>query len=62
MTWEIAIQVEQGKLRVEAWKAVHAREAGALPRQHGDPSDRALVAQARSEPLVLVTADPAMQA
>ena len=42
--------------------SVHAREAGALPRQHGDPSDRALVAQARSEPLVLVTADPAMQA
>lgn len=35
---------------------------GALPRHHDDPFDRALVAQARSEPLVLVTADPAMQA
>lgn len=45
-----------------ACTSVQARDAGALPRHHGDPSDRALVAQARSEGLVLVTADPAMQA
>ena len=45
-----------------AFTSVHARDAGALPRHHGDPFDRALVAQARSEGLVLVTADPAMQA
>ena len=75
MTWEIAIKGEQGKLRVDglelllaapdlpelAFTSVHARNAGALPRHHGDPVDRAQVAQARSELLVLVTADPAMQ-
>ena len=75
VTWEIAIKVEQGRLRVDgleafltvpdfpelAFTSVPARDAGALPRHHGDPCDRALVAQARSEPLVLVTADPAMQ-
>ena len=76
VTWEIAIKAEQGKLRVDglesfltaadfaelAFTSAHARDAGALPRHHGNPFDRALVAQARSEGLVLVTADPAMQA
>ena len=45
-----------------AFTSAHARDAGALPRHYGDPFDRALVAQARTEGLVLVTADPAMQA
>ena len=45
-----------------AFTSAHARDAGALPRHHGDPFDRALVAQARSKGLVLVTAEPAMQA
>jgi PIN domain nuclease of toxin-antitoxin system len=35
----------------------HAREAGRLPLHHGDPFDRMLVAQARIEGLVLMTAD-----
>lgn len=35
----------------------HAIAAGRLPRHHDDPFDRALVAQARSEGLGLVTAD-----
>lgn len=35
----------------------HTAEAGALPRHHGDPFDRMLVAQARVENLTLVTAD-----
>ena len=35
----------------------HAREAGRLPRIHGDPFDRMLVAQASCEQLVLLTAD-----
>ena len=35
----------------------HAMEAGRLPRIHGDPFDRMLVAQARCEQLVLLTAD-----
>lgn len=45
--------------------AAHCLHAGALPyrtnpatgRPHGDPFDRMLVAQARAEPLRLVTAD-----
>ena len=37
----------------------HALAAGALPRHHGDPFDRMLVAQAQIEDLIIVTADPA---
>lgn len=37
----------------------HARLAGFLPGVHRDPFDRMLAAQAQSEELVLVTADPA---
>jgi PIN domain nuclease of toxin-antitoxin system len=33
-----------------------------LPRHHGDPFDRMLVAQALAEPLRLVTADQALAA
>jgi len=36
----------------------HALRAGALPRIHGDPFDRILVAQAQVEGLPIVTADP----
>lgn len=36
----------------------HAVELGALPRYHGDPFDRLLVAQARVEGCSIVTADP----
>ena len=36
---------------------LHALTAGELPRHHRDPFDRMLVAQARSEDLVLMTAD-----
>jgi PIN domain nuclease of toxin-antitoxin system len=34
---------------------------GGLPANHGDPFDRMLVAQARHEGLVLVTADRVMR-
>lgn len=37
---------------------IHALAAAALPRFHGDPFDRMLVAQAQIEGLTLVTADP----
>jgi len=40
----------------------HAAMVGSLPRHHGDPFDRLLVAQARAEPLRLVTADRALEA
>lgn len=35
----------------------HAREAARLPRIHGDPFDRLLIAQARIEGMTLATAD-----
>lgn len=38
----------------------HAREAGRLPLHHGDPFDRILIAQARTEGLTLASADEAM--
>ena len=42
------------------WLAVtpeHAREAGKLPRIHGDPFDRIIIAQAFVEGAVVVSAD-----
>ncbi len=35
----------------------HAVEAGLLPPLHGDPFDRILIAQARVEGILLLTAD-----
>lgn len=72
--WEIAIKRAAGRLRVPdlvpflddmgftllSLSAAHAEEAGALPMHHRDPFDRALVAQARVEGLVLVTVDRMM--
>jgi len=40
--------------------ARHAQHAGALPRHHGDPFDRMLVAQSQLEGLMLVTPDRAI--
>lgn len=42
--------------------AAHGIEAGSLPRHHGDPFDRMLIAQARVEDLVLVSEDVAYAA
>lgn len=36
----------------------HALAAGALPRHHGDPFDRMLVAQGQVEDVPIVTGDP----
>ena len=36
----------------------HALRAGALPRHHGDPFDRMLVAQGQLEGVPIVTGDP----
>jgi PIN domain nuclease of toxin-antitoxin system len=38
----------------------HAIRAGTLPRHHGDPFDRMLVAQGQVEGVAIVTADPAI--
>ncbi|MCU1239801.1 MAG: PilT protein domain protein [Candidatus Acidoferrum typicum] len=37
----------------------HSLAAGELPRHHRDPFDRMLIAQARSETMILLTADTA---
>ena len=70
--WEIAIKRALGKLKAPDHLAatveaegfselpvtfVHAEQAGSLPKHHGDPFDRMLVAQAQVEGLILVTAD-----
>jgi len=38
---------------------VHTLRVAELPRHHGDPFDRLLIAQAQLEGLTIVTADPA---
>jgi len=38
----------------------HAIRAAGLPAHHGDPWDRILIAQAQTEGVHLITADPAM--
>ena len=70
--WEIGIKVALGKLTVPgdleeaieaegfrpmAFTVRHAAIAGSLPRHHGDPFDRALIAQAQLEGCTLVTRD-----
>lgn len=75
--WEIEIKRALGKLRADsdlreralrsgfsglALTLEHAEVAGRLPRHHGDPFDRALVAQAVCEKLTLVSGDEALAA
>jgi PIN domain nuclease of toxin-antitoxin system len=71
--WEIAIKVASGRLAfpvaaidimlaemgfgVVEIAPRHAVELLALPRLHGDPFDRMLIAQARAEGLTLVSDD-----
>jgi len=38
----------------------HALAAGSLPRHHGDPFDRMLVAQGQAEDVPIITGDPLM--
>ena len=72
--WEIAIKRATGKLDFSApiaetverlgfgllaISAAHAEYAGGLPRHHGDPFDRVIIAQAALEGLVLGTRDRA---
>ncbi|ALV56788.1 MULTISPECIES: type II toxin-antitoxin system VapC family toxin [Burkholderia] len=71
--WEAAIKAGLGKLDIDVGeliraisasgirelpvRAVHGAAVRDLPHHHRDPFDRLLVAQARHEPLRLVTAD-----
>ena len=74
--WEIAIKRAAGKIEA-AWDIraeveaegflelsidlEHAVAAAELPKHHGDPFDRMLVAQARSEGMWLVTCNDAIR-
>jgi PIN domain nuclease of toxin-antitoxin system len=75
--WEVAIKTSLGRLTLPDSMAAgvtasgfvrldigfsHAERAGALPRHHGDPFDRMLVAQALVEGLTLVTHDATLSA
>ena len=58
-TPEQFLPVELGKNRIESLSVidVHAFQAGRLPRHHGDPFDRMLVAQAQVESLAILSND-----
>jgi PIN domain nuclease of toxin-antitoxin system len=75
--WEAAIKIALGRLvlpepfsrgvdhsgfRRLAISFEHAEAAAALPRHHGDPFDRMLVAQAQLEGCTLVTHDQLLSA
>lgn len=71
--WEIAIKIRLGKLKAEPDQLIeemlrngfeelpvyarHAKEVAKLPLHHGDPFDRLLIAQAKTEPTRLLTSD-----
>lgn len=68
--WELAILVGLGRLPVDSrWQEIpqgfellpirpeHCGALIELPRLHGDPFDRMLIAQARSEQITLLTRD-----
>jgi len=74
--WEIAIKVRLGKLKADLDGLIeemqkngfeelpvyarHAKGVAKLPLHHGDPFDRLLVAQAKTELLRVVTSDPGL--
>ncbi len=74
--WEIVIKQSLGRLRIPeppsasaarlgfeplAVSFAHAEATALLPPLHRDPFDRMLVAQARTEGLMLVTRDPVIR-
>jgi PIN domain nuclease of toxin-antitoxin system len=75
--WELAIKAARGRLRLAEPLHItiatdqftelpltvrHAEEMARLPPHHGDPHDRALIAQARLEGATIVTHDRAFEA
>lgn len=74
--WEAALKVANGRLRLREPFTItlmaddftelpvtlkHAQECQRLPRHHGDPFDRLLVAQARVEGATMVTHNRALE-
>jgi PIN domain nuclease of toxin-antitoxin system len=66
--WEMAIKTSLDKLRLDrelpAWleRLDHVVRVSRLPREHGDPFDRLLVAQCAAERLAIVSRDPVFDA
>lgn len=76
--WEVSIEASLGKLAADPAQLLaeiepagfellpvtghHAAAVAQLPALHNDPFDRILVAQAKTEPLLLLTNDSALQA
>jgi len=76
--WEVSIKAALGKLSADPSQLLaeiepagfhilpvtgdHAAAVALLPALHNDPFDRMLVAQAKTEPLLLVTNDSALHA
>jgi PIN domain nuclease of toxin-antitoxin system len=74
--WEVALKIGVGRLLLEdpfsrlvqasgfqelPVTLEHTERISTLPRHHGDPFDRMLVAQAQAEALTLVTHDRALE-
>ncbi len=75
--WEISIKAALGKLKADAAEILaavqpaglsllpitgeHAARVARLPTHHKDPFDRILLAQAVTEPMILLTNDKALE-
>ncbi|MEJ0037187.1 MAG: type II toxin-antitoxin system VapC family toxin [Gammaproteobacteria bacterium] len=75
--WEISIKAALGKLKADAAAVLaaiqpaglsllpitgeHAARVARLPAHHKDPFDRILIAQAVTEPMILLTNDKALE-
>lgn len=58
---EVTAAIEASGFRELPVTAQHAAAVSRLPAYHSDPYDRLLLAQAVTEPLRLLTADPALR-
>jgi PIN domain nuclease of toxin-antitoxin system len=75
--WEISIKAALGKIKADAAEILatiqpagltllpvsgeHAARVARLPAHHKDPFDRILIAQALTEPMILLTNDKALE-
>jgi PIN domain nuclease of toxin-antitoxin system len=75
--WEISIKAALGKLKADAAEVLaaiqpaglgllpitgeHAARVARLPSHHKDPFDRILIAQALTEPMILLTNDKTLE-
>jgi PIN domain nuclease of toxin-antitoxin system len=55
-------RAHDARLRLLEIRFAHVYEAARLPLHHRDPFDRMLIAQARTDGLTVLTADPAFRA